>query len=138
METLQNFITESFADPSFIKPERLVDNTYAGAIGFIEGKGNYGGVIIGEPFSIDDDSTRKNAAALATKYFSMKVDFEDLIKAIEKNKGGNYDVVLKRDKYKGMKYAYFVPNKLKEIYCCLYSQENVYLRGNRAFAFDKI
>lgn len=138
MNSLQNFITEGMANPSFTKPEKLAGNTYAGAIGFIEGKGNFGGVIIGEPFTMDDDSTRKNAASLATKDFSMKVDLEDLINAIEKNKSGNYDVVLKKDKYKGMQYVYFVPNKFKEVYCCLYSQENVYLKGNRAFVFEKI
>lgn len=119
---------------SAIKPEALAGRTCSGAIGFIEGQGSYAGVIIGQPFAIDDTAGEKAAASLASKNFKIKTDLDALLKAIEKNKKGAYDEVLKRDKYKSMMYVYFVSNKTDEIHCCLYSPMNVYLKGNYAYA----
>lgn len=134
MEKLQNFITEALINPTAFKPEAITGRVYSGAIGYIEGYGTCGGVIIGEPFAIDDTAGQKAAAALAEKDFKIKTDFDDLMKAIEKNKKGAYDEVLKKDKYKNMMYVYFVSNKKDEVHCCLYSSTNVYIKGNYAYA----
>ena len=144
MKTLNQSINESIlteakgitviSSNSAAKPEALAGRVYSGAMGFIEGKGTCAGVIIGQPFAIDDTAGEKAAASIASKDFKMKTDLEALLKAIEKNKKGAYDEVLKRDKYKSMMYVYFVSNKTDEIHCCLYSPMNVYLNGNYAYA----
>ena len=86
--------------PKAIKPDAIAGRSYSGAIGFIEGKGSAAGVIIGQPFAMDDTAGQKEAEAIATRDFTVKVNFDDLIKAIEKNKKGAYDEVIKKDKYK--------------------------------------
>ena len=133
MDSLQNFITEAMNPAGITKADNLSNRPY-GAYGFIEGKGFTGGVIIGQPFAIDDTAGQKQAASMAEKYFKIKVDFTDLMTAIKKNKKGAYDEVIKKDKYKNMKYVYFAPNKSDEVYCSLYSDTNVYLKGNYAYA----
>jgi hypothetical protein len=130
----ESLLTEALINPSAVKPEAIAGRAYTGAIGFIEGKGTCAGVIIGQPFAIDDTAGEKAAASLASKDFKMKTDLDALLKAIEKNKKGAYDEVLKKDKYKSMMYVYFVSNKTDEIHCCLYSPMNVYLKGNYAYA----
>lgn len=130
----ESLLTEALINPTAIKPEAIAGRAYTGAIGFIEGKGTFAGVIIGQPFAIDDTAGEKAAASLASKDFKMKTDLDTLLKAIEKNKKGAYDAVLKKDKYKSMMYVYFVSNKTDEIHCCLYSSTNVYLNGNYAYA----
>lgn len=130
----ESLLAEALINPAAVKPEAIVGRAYTGAIGFIEGKGTCAGVIIGQPFAIDDTAGEKEAASLASKDFKMKTDLETLLKAIEKNKKGAYDEVLKKDKYKSMMYVYFVSNKTDEIHCCLYSGTNVYLKGNYAYA----
>ena len=134
MNSLNNFITEALIAPKAVKPDAIIGRNYSGAIGFIEGKGSCAGVIIGQPFSIDDTAAQKEAMSLASQDFTVKVDFDDLMKAIEKNKKGAYDEVIKRDKYKSMMYVYFATNKSNDVYCCLYSDVNVYLKGNYAYA----
>ena len=122
--------------PKAIKADAIAGRSYSGAIGFIEGKGSAAGVIIGQPFAMDDTAGRKEAEAIVldSRDFTIKVDFDDLIKAIEKNKKGAYDEVIKKDKYKSMMYVYFATNKTNEAYCCLYSDVNTNLKGNYAYA----
>ena len=145
MKTLNESLNESLlteagvgmsiiCSKSAAKPETLAGRSYTGAMGFLEDKGTCAGVIIGQPFAIDDTAGEKAAASLASKNFKMKTDLDTLLKAIEKNKKGAYDEVLKRNKYKSMMYVYFVTNKTDEIHCCLYSPLNVYLKGNYAYA----
>lgn len=134
MKELQNFITEALMVPKAVKPDAIMGRNYSGAIGFIEGKGSCAGVIIGQPFAMDDTAGEKAASAIASREFTVKVDFNDLIQAIEKNKKGAYDDVIKKDKYKSMMYVYFATNKANEAYCCLYSDANANLKGNYAYA----
>ena len=134
MKSIQNFITEALMVPKAIKADAIAGRNYSGAIGFIEGKGSSAGVIIGQPFVIDDTAGQKAAESIVNRDFTIKVNFDDLIKAIEKNKKGAYDEVIKKDMYKNMMYVYFVTNKTNEAYCCLYSDVNVNLRGNYAYA----
>ena len=133
METLKEFITEAINPAGIAKADKLSNRPY-GAYGFIEGKGFTGGVILGQPFAMDDTNGQQQAASMAETYFKIKVNFDDLISAIEKNKKGAYDEVVKKDKYKNMMYVYFAPNKSDEVYCSLYSDTNVYLKGNYAYA----
>lgn len=134
MKTLTELITEALMVPKAVKPDVIAGRNYSGAMGFIEGKGSCAGVIIGQPFAMDDTAGEKAAAALANRDFTVKVSFDDLIKAIEKNKKGAYDEVIKKDKYKSMMYVYFATNKANEVYCCLYSDVNANLKGNYAYA----
>ena len=134
MNSIQNFITEALMVPKAIKADAIAGRKYSGAIGFLESKGSAAGVIIGQPFAMDDTAGQKEAEAIATRDFTVKVSFDDLIKAIEKNKKGAYDDVIKKDKYKSMMYVYFATNKTNEAYCCLYSDVNTNLKGNYAYA----
>ena len=111
MDSLQNFITEALIVPKAIKSDAIMGRSYSGAIGFIEGKGTCAGVIVGQPFAMDDAAGEKEAASMASRDFTVKVNFDDLIKSIEKNKKGAYDEVIKKDKYKSMMYVYFASNK---------------------------
>ena len=138
MNNITDFLTEAMMKPSAAKADAVLDRIYSGAIGFIEGKGTMPGVIIGKPFAFDDNSGQEVAATQVSRDFPIKVDYNSLISAIDKNKKNVYDVVLKGDKYKNMMYVYFVPNKSNEAYCCLYSDINVNLKGNYAFVISKV
>ena len=43
----ESLLTEALINPGAVKPEAIAGRAYSGAIGFIEGKGTYAGVIIG-------------------------------------------------------------------------------------------